>query len=108
MNNVIIFDIALDVLFDLASSLELEGQAPEQTALECPLNRNEVIAMNQYIFLYTAKMHPRGTIKGRVEARNGLEAQNKIKDSNLMVNSVSVKVAANQAAARKLKFEVYP
>ena len=62
--------------------------------------------MNTYIFLYTAKIHPKGTFKGRVEAFNGLDAQERVKRNNLFVKSVSVKVAANQAAARNQKFEV--
>lgn len=61
--------------------------------------------MSTYIFLYTAKLQ-RGSIKGRIEAKNQFEAQQKVKNNNLLVESVTVSVAKNQAAARKQYYEV--
>lgn len=62
--------------------------------------------MNTYIYAYKALIEPKGTITGRIEARNGYEAERKVHNNNLMVKSVSVNLLTNQAAARKQKYEV--
>lgn len=59
-----------------------------------------------YIFIYNAKMHPKGTFKGRVEAVSSYEAQQQVMRNNLFVKSLTAVVHKNQAAARKEKFEV--
>ncbi|OFD31215.1 hypothetical protein A1D06_18490, partial [Acinetobacter baumannii] len=60
--------------------------------------------MSTYIFLYTAKL-PKGSQKGRIEAKSQLDAKQKVMAKNLLITSVSVRVAKNQAAARKQHFE---
>lgn len=62
--------------------------------------------MNTYIFIYNAKIHPNGTLQGRVEAVSSYEAQQKVMRNNLFVESVTATVHKNQTAARKQKFEV--
>ena len=64
--------------------------------------------MNTYIFAYTARMSPNGVIKGRVEATNGWDAEQRVLRSNGLYDSVSVKLLKNQTAARKQKYEVLP
>lgn len=64
--------------------------------------------MNTYIFAYTAKMAHNGVVKGRVEATNGYDAEQRILRNNGLYDSVSVKLLKNQAAARKQKYEVLP
>ncbi len=59
-----------------------------------------------YIFIYEAKIHPNGIIKGRVEATSSYEAQQKVTRHNLLVESVTAKVHKNQTLARKERFEV--
>lgn len=61
--------------------------------------------MSTYIFLYTAKLQ-KGSLKGRIEAKNQYEAQQKVMANNLLIKSVTVSVAKNQAAARKQHYEV--
>lgn len=61
-----------------------------------------------YIFIYEARIHPNGKIKGRVEAFSSVDAQQRVMRHNLFVKSVTVKVHKNQAQARKEKYEVYP
>ncbi|ENU92956.1 hypothetical protein F971_01943 [Acinetobacter vivianii] len=61
-----------------------------------------------YIWSYEATtVRGLGKLKGRVEAPNGYEAQIIVKQSNLMINSVSVKMLKNQEQARKEKFIKY-
>ena len=64
--------------------------------------------MNTYIFAYTAKMAHNGVVKGRVEATNGWDAEQRVLRNNGLYDSVSVKLLKNQAAARKQKYEVLP
>ena len=64
--------------------------------------------MNTYIFAYTAKMAHNGVVKGRVEATNGYDAEQRVLRNNGLYDSVSVKLLKNQAAARKKKYEVLP
>ena len=64
--------------------------------------------MNTYIFAYTAKMAYNGVVKGRVEATNGYDAEQRVLRNNGLYDSVSVKLLKNQAAARKQKYEVLP
>lgn len=59
-----------------------------------------------YIFIYEAKVHSNGTIKGRVEATSSYDAQQKVTRNNLLVKSVTARVHKNQTLARKEKFEV--
>ncbi|MFV5191560.1 hypothetical protein ACMXYY_05380 [Acinetobacter courvalinii] len=64
--------------------------------------------MKTYIWSYEAiTVRGLGKLKGRVEAPNGYEAQIVVKQSNLLINSVSVKLLANQETARKDKFVKY-
>ncbi|WP_227505523.1 hypothetical protein [Acinetobacter sp. A47] len=61
-----------------------------------------------YIWSYEATtVRGLGKVKGRVEAPNGYEAQIVVKQSNLMINSISVKLLKNQDQARKEKFIKY-
>ena len=62
--------------------------------------------MQTYIFIYNAKMYPKGCFKGRVEATSSYEAQQKVMRNNLFVQSVTAKVHKNQTAARNQKFDV--
>ena len=62
--------------------------------------------MNTYIFAYTAKMAHNGVVKGRVEATNGYDAEQRVLRNNGLDDSVSVKLLKNQDAARKQKYEV--
>lgn len=59
----------------------------------------------KFIWRYTAKMHPKGSIHGLVEASTFTEAQQIVK-RNEMVKSVSVVLHKNQVAARKQRYEV--
>ncbi|MDC4361021.1 hypothetical protein NQ651_17710 [Acinetobacter baumannii] len=61
--------------------------------------------MSTYIFLYKAKLK-KGSINGRIEAKNQYEAQQKVMANNLLIESVTVSVAKNQAAARRQHYEV--
>ncbi|ENX34932.1 hypothetical protein F889_01572 [Acinetobacter colistiniresistens] len=64
--------------------------------------------MKTYIWAYEATtVRGLGKLRGHVEAPNGYEAQIVVKQSNLLINSVSVKLLANQEAARKDKFIKY-
>ena len=64
--------------------------------------------MKTYIWSYEATtVRGLGKLKGRVEAPNGYQAQIVVKQANLLINSVSVKLLANQEAARKDKFLNY-
>ena len=63
--------------------------------------------MSTYIWIYEARLEPNGIMRGRIEAKSFSEAVQKVKDNNLMVNSVTAKLHKNQNQARKEKFEVY-
>lgn len=64
--------------------------------------------MKTYIWSYEATtVRGLGKAKGRVEAPNGYEAQIVVKQSNLMINTVTVKLLKNQEQARKEKFIKY-
>lgn len=58
-----------------------------------------------YIFSYEAKIEPNGTVKGRIEAKHGLDAKQKVQNNNLLVKSVTVKALKNQSAARNQPYE---
>ena len=52
--------------------------------------------MKKYVWSYKATVHGgKGLIKGRVEAATGFEAERLVKDDNLMVDSVEVKLVRN-------------
>lgn len=62
--------------------------------------------MKTYIWSYEATTHNgSGTLKGRIEAPNGFKAQLAVKDNNLMINNVKVKLIKNQEQARKSNYE---
>lgn len=62
--------------------------------------------MKTYIWAYEATTcYGVGTIKGRIEAPNGYKAELAVKDNNLMIETVKVKLLKNQEQARKSKFE---
>lgn len=56
--------------------------------------------MKKYVWAYKAKIKG-GTrlITGRIEATNGFEAERLIKQDNLMIDSVSVKLIRNATAS---------
>ncbi|SPL69321.1 hypothetical protein [Acinetobacter stercoris] len=62
--------------------------------------------MKTYIWSYEAKTcHGVGLIKGRIEAVNGLAAKEAVRASNLMIESVQVKLLQNQDKARRERFQ---
>ena len=64
--------------------------------------------MKTYIWSYEATtIRGLGKLRGRVEAPNGYTAQLVVKQANLLINAVSVKLLINQAAARKDRFLIY-
>ena len=62
--------------------------------------------MKTYIWAYEATTcNGVGIIKGRIEATTGYAAQELVKDRNLLIETVKVKLLKNQAQARKERFE---
>ncbi|OEC90642.1 hypothetical protein A9Z07_03625 [Acinetobacter sp. YK3] len=58
-----------------------------------------------YIFKYVAKLHSKGSLRGRVEATTALQAKQQVLQGNEMIKDVSVSLLTNQKAARTQSFE---
>lgn len=58
-----------------------------------------------YIFKYVAKLHGKGSLRGRVEATTALQAKQQVLQGNEMIKDVSVSLLTNQKAARTQPFE---
>ena len=58
-----------------------------------------------YIFKYVAKLHGKGSLRGRVEATTALQAKQQILQGNELIKDVSVSLLTNQKAARAQSFE---
>ena len=58
-----------------------------------------------YIFKYVAKLHGKGSLRGRVEATTALQAKQQVMQGNEMIKDVSVSLLTNQKAARTQSFE---
>lgn len=58
-----------------------------------------------YIFKYVAKLHGKGSLRGRVEATTALQAKQQVLQGNEMIKDVSVSLLTNQKAARTQSFE---
>lgn len=52
-----------------------------------------------------AKLHGKGSLRGRVEATTALQAKQQILRGNEMIKDVSVSLLTNQKAARTQSFE---
>ncbi|MDH0031369.1 MULTISPECIES: hypothetical protein [unclassified Acinetobacter] len=58
-----------------------------------------------YIFKYVAKLHGKGSLRGRVEATTALQAKQRVLQGNELIRDVSVSLLTNQKAARQQSFE---
>ncbi len=52
-----------------------------------------------------AKLHGKGSLRGRVEATTALQAKRQVMLGNELIKDVSVSLLTNQKAARKQAFE---
>lgn len=52
-----------------------------------------------------AKLHGKGSLRGRVEATTALQAKQQVLQGNEMIKDVSVSLLTNQKAARTQSFE---
>jgi hypothetical protein len=52
-----------------------------------------------------AKLHSKGSLRGRVEATTALQAKQQVLQGNEMIKDVSVSLLTNQKAARTQSFE---
>ncbi|MFI8035464.1 hypothetical protein ACH8I4_16505 [Acinetobacter sp. ABJ_C3_5] len=52
-----------------------------------------------------AKLHGKGSLRGRVEATTALQAKQQVLQGNEMIKDVSVSLLTNQKAARTQPFE---